>query len=184
FAGTSSEDDSATGYNDLSEMPYFGLAFQHYFHGTDSAFGLDGGVLLGLKARDTRAVGGSGQIAIAVDSELWLVDLSIGVFAEHTLAERWRFYIAAGPTIILGDYSEDIEEEHFATHEITTSKDSDSQFSMGGYARAGVDYNFGYDSWIGLCVRGVKTNLEFDDAPNASSGLSGGQAFITFSRHF
>ena len=174
-----------TSDNDLSQMPYVGLAFQRPFLGDAiTQLGLDGGILFGWRAKNTRAVAGNGQIAVSIYSSLLLVDLSVGLFVKHSINERWRLYAATGPAVVFGDYSDDTDEEILATAAVTTSSNSFSEFGAGFYGRAGFDYQFRPNAYIGVCVRGIKTSLEFDAAPGASSGLSGAQGFLTFSRDF
>ena len=184
FSEISTTDGAVTSDNDLSTMPYLGMAFQYPFHGENTQVGLDGSFLFGWRSKDTTVRGGSGQIAISVDSSLWLADLSVGLFVKHTFFNRWRTYAAAGPAVVFGEYSEDTDEED-STNEINEKNDnSDSEFGVGAYARVGFDYLFGPNAYVGVCVRGLKTNIEFDSAPDASSSLSGVQGFLTFSRHF
>jgi opacity protein-like surface antigen len=184
FSEISTTDGTVTSDNDLSTMPYLGMAFQYPFHGENTQVGLDGSFLFGWRSKDTTVRGGSGQIAISVDSSLWLADLSVGLFVKHTFFNRWRTYAAAGPAVVFGEYSEDTDEED-STNEINEKNDnSDSEFGVGAYARVGFDYLFGPNAYVGVCVRGLKTNIEFDSAPDASSSLSGVQGFLTFSRHF
>ncbi len=184
FSEISTTDGTVTSDNDLSTMPYLGMAFQYPFHGENTQVGLDGSFLFGWRSKDTKVRGGSGQIAISVDSSLWLADLSVGLFVKHTFFNRWRTYAAAGPAVVFGEYSEDTDEED-STNEINEKNDnSDSEFGVGAYARVGFDYLFGPNAYVGVCVRGLKTNIEFDSAPDASSSLSGVQGFLTFSRHF
>ena len=184
FSEISTTDGTVTSDNDLSTMPYLGMAFQYPFHGENTQVGLDGSFLFGWRSKDTTVRGGSGQIAISVDSSLWLADLSVGLFVKHTFFNRWRTYAAAGPAVVFGEYSEDTDEED-STNEINEKNDnSDSEFGVGAYARVGFDYLFGPNAYVGVCVRGIKTNIEFDSAPDASSSLSGVQGFLTFSRHF
>lgn len=184
FSEISTTDGTVTSDNDLSNMPYLGMAFQYPFHGENTQVGLDGSFLFGWRSKDTTVRGGSGQIAISVDSSLWLADLSVGLFVKHTFFNRWRTYAAAGPAVVFGEYSEDTDEED-STNEINEKNDnSDSEFGVGAYARVGFDYLFGPNAYVGVCVRGLKTNIEFDSAPEASSSLSGVQGFLTFSRHF
>ena len=184
FSETSTADDTTTSDNDLSTMPYLGMTFQYPFHGENSQIGLDGGLLFGWRSKDVKARGGDGQIAISIDSSLWLVDLSVGLFVKHTFLDRWRTYLAAGPAIVFGDYSEDTDEDDSQDEAIKSPDNSDSAFGVGAYARGGFDYLFGNNAYMGICVRGLKTNIEFDGAPDASSSLSGVQGFLTFSRHF
>lgn len=184
FAETSADDGSTSDSNDLSTMPYLGMAFQRPFSGKNTQIGLDGSLLFGWRSKDTNIRGGSGRLAVNIDSSLWLVDLSAGLYVKHTFGNRWRTYIAAGPAVVFGEYSEDVDENDSQDETNEQYEKSDSVFGIGAYARGGFDYLFGSNAYIGVCLRGVKTNIEFDDAPNASSSLSGVQGFLTFSRYF
>ena len=184
FSEISTTDGTVTSDNDLSTMPYLGMAFQYPFHGENTQVGLDGGFMFGWRSKDTKVRGGSGQIAISIDSSLWLADLSVGLFVKHTFFNRWRTYVAVGPAIVFGDYSEDTDEEDSNNETNQKNNNSDSEFGFGAYARGGFDYLFGPNAYVGACVRGLKTNIAFDSAPDASSSLSGVQGFLTFSRHF
>lgn len=184
FSETSSTDGTVTSDNDLSTMPYLGMAFQYPFHGENTQVGLDGSFLFGWRSKDTKVRGGSGQIAISIDSSLWLADLSVGLFVKHTFSNRWRTYAAVGPAVMFGEYSEDTDEEDSSNETNEKNDNSDSEFGVGAYARGGFDYLFDQNAYVGVCVRGLKTNISFDSAPDASSSLSGVQGFLTFSRHF
>jgi hypothetical protein len=184
FTETSAADGTTTSDNDLSTLPYLGMAFQYPFHGENTQIGLDGSVLFGWRSKDTRIVGGNGQLAISIDSSLWLGDLGLGLFVKHTFGNRWRTYAAAGPAVVFGAYSEDTNEEDSQTGASEKADRSDSVFGVGAYVRGGFDYMFDDNAYVGVCVRGLKTNIEFDGAPQASSALGGVQGFLTFSRHF
>lgn len=184
FTETSTTDNSTSSNSDLSNMPYLGMAFQYPFQGENTQIGLDGSVLFGWRSKDTRVLAGNGQVAISIDSSLWLGDLSLGLFVKHTFNNRWRTYAAAGPAMLFGSYSGDTDEEDIQTGTSEAINKSDSVFGVGGYVRGGFDYLFDDNAYIGVCVRGLKTNIDFDSAPEASSGLSGVQGFVTFSRHF
>ncbi len=178
-------DGTSTSSNDLSTMPYLGMAFQYPLHGENSQIGVDGSFLFGWRSKSTRVRGGNGHLAISIDSSLWLTDLSMGVFVKHTFFNRLRTYVAAGPAMMFGGYSEDTEEDDDSQPELRDEySNSESEFGVGAYVRGGFDYLMSSNAYIGVCVRGLQTNIEFDDAPDASSGLSGVQGFVTFSRHF
>ena len=183
FAETSAIDGTTSG-NDLSTMPYVGMTFQHPFGGESTQFGIDGSFLFGWRSDDTKVRAGNGQVAISIDSSLWLADLSVGAYVTHTFSDRWRLYVAAGPAIVFGDYSEDTDEENEQSGDHTKATNSESEFGIGAYVRGGFDYLFAPNAYVGVCVRGLKTNIEFDSAPDASSSLSGAQGFLTFSRFF
>lgn len=183
FAETSANDGTAKS-NDLSTMPYLGMAIQYPFKGGNTQIGLDASFLFGWRSKDTNIRGGSGNLAVSIDSSLWLGDLATGLFVKHTFNNRWRTYVAAGPAMVFGEYSEDTNEDDSENGTNDKYEKSDSVFGIGAYARGGFDYLFGSNAYIGVCIRGIKTNVEFDDAPEASSSLSGFQGFLTFSRHF
>ena len=82
FSEISTTDGTVTSDNDLSTMPYLGMAFQYPFHGENTQVGLDGSFLFGWRSKDTTVRGGSGQIAISVDSSLWLADL-VSAFSSN-----------------------------------------------------------------------------------------------------
>lgn len=185
FAKTSSDDPDATTANDLSSMPFLGFGGQYAFSDGTSHFGLDGTILFGWRARDSSVAAGNGQARIKLDTDLWLIDLAMGVYAQTMLGDHWRVYVAAGPLMLFGEYAEEAEEDdpEVTTTEADDHSSSDSGFGVGGYARAGLEYRLANNAFMGLCVRGVATNLEFDSARD-DSGLSGVQGFLTYSQPF
>jgi hypothetical protein len=174
---------------DLSSMPWVGFIGQHLFAGGSTRFGIEGGVQFGWRSRDTSIVAGSNQAVIRVDSSLWLLDLSAGVCLDRRLGQRWRLYLAAGPAMVFGEYDED---EDVSSGEDTADPgataafegESESEFGIGGYARAGLEYEFAPRALIGFCVRGLATNMEFDNTVDTAARVSGVQAFVTFTRDF
>lgn len=173
---------------DLSSMPWVGIIGQHLFAGGSTRVGFEGGILFGWRSRDTSIVAGSNQAVIKIDSSLWLLDLSAGVCLDQRLGQRWRLYLAAGPAMLFGEYEED---EDVSSGEDTADPaataafegESESEFGIGGYARAGLEYEFAPQSLIGFSVSGLATNMEFDNTVD-SAKVSGVQAFVTFTRIF
>ena len=185
FSKASGDDPDAYTTNDLSSMPFLGVGGQYAFSEGNSHFGLDGTILVGWRSRDSSVSAGNGQAELKLDTNLWLVDLAMGVYAQTIFGQRWRLYVAAGPLMLFGEYSEDSEEEDLEATptEERKSSSSDSGFGFGGYARAGLEYRLANNAFMGLCVRGVTTNLEFDNALD-DSGLSGVQGFISYSQPY
>ena len=185
FSKASSDDPGAYTNNDLSSMPFLGVGGQYAFSEGNSHFGLDGTILVGWRSRDSSVSAGNGQAEVKLDTNLWLVDLAMGVYAQTIFGQRWRLYVAAGPLMLFGEYSEDSEEEDLEATptEERKSSSSDSGFGIGGYARVGLEYRLANNAFMGLCVRGVTTNLEFDNALD-DSGLSGVQGFISYSQPY
>lgn len=185
FSKASSDDPDASTTNDLSSMPFLGIGGQYAFSEGNSHFGLDGTILVGWRSRNSSVSAGNGQAEVKLDTNLWLVDLAMGVYAQTIFGQNWRLYVAAGPLMLFGEYSEDSEEENLEVTptEERKSSSSDSGFGIGGYARVGLEYRLANNAFMGLCVRGVETNLEFDSALD-DGGLSGVQGFITYSQPY
>jgi hypothetical protein len=185
FAKTSSDDPDSATANDLSSMPFLGFGGQYAFSEGNSHFGLDGTILLGWRSRDSSVSAGNGQAEVKLDTDLWLIDLAMGVYAQTIFGDHWRVYVAAGPLMLFGEYTEEAEEEdpEVTTTEESEHSSSDSGFGIGGYARAGLEYRLANHAFMGLCVRAIDTNLEFAGALD-DSGLNGVQGFLTYSQPF
>lgn len=177
------QDPDAT--NDLSTMPYLGFAGQYPLYGREHQIGIDASLLIGWHSDDTSIVAGNGQARVEIDSDLWLVDLAIGLYAQTMLGDRWRLYAAAGPMMLFGEYSHDTtEEDPTVTPTVKTkNSSSDSAFGVGGYAKLGMEYRLSFDAFMGIAVRGIATNLEFDQAID-NDDLKGLQGFVTFTRAY
>ena len=185
FSKASGDDPDAYTTNDLSSMPFLGVGGQYAFSEGNSHFGLDGTILVGWRSRDSSVSAGNGQAEVKLDTNLWLVDLAMGVYAQTIFGQHWRLYLAAGPLMLFGEYSEESEEEDLEVTptEERDSSSSDSGFGIGGYARVGLEYRLANNAFMGFCVRAIDTNLEFDSALD-DSGLSGVQGFITYSQPY
>jgi hypothetical protein len=169
-------------------MPFIGFISQHLFAGDRTQLGVEGGILFGWRSRSTSAVIASNQAVVKIDSSLWLLDFSAGVCLNQRLGSRWRLYLAAGPAMVFGEYDAD-EDVRAMEGAVDPAADpavrggSESEFGVGGYARAGLEYEFAPLSLVGFSVRGLATNMEFDNTVD-SSRVRGVQAFITFTRNF
>lgn len=171
---------------DLSSMPYVGLFGQH-FVSEATRFGFEGGALFGWRSRDTTVLLSQNQARVKIDTSFWMLDLSAGVCLNQRLGSRWRLYLGAGPAMVFAEYEEDGElEEGDAADPATAAAvdgESVSEFGIGAYGRVGLEYEYYPTASVGISVRGLATNLEFDNAVG-SSEVNGVQGFITFTRHF
>jgi len=185
FRKAADDDPDTFTTNDLSTMPYLGIGGQYAFSGSESHVGLDATLLFGWRSHNSSVTAGNGQAYIKLDTELWMIDLAMGLYAQTVLGDHWRVYAAAGPLMLFSGYSENAEEEDLEVAPTKTNKDSntDSEFGIGGYARIGAEYRLQNGSFMGVCVRGVKTNLEFNSTID-EGGLDGLQGFITYSQPF
>lgn len=181
FIESSDSDPDTIATTDLSSMPYLGFAAQFPLAPKKTHVGIDASLLFGWRSDDSSVTAGNGQARIEIDTNLWLLDLSMGLYAQTTLGERWRFYGAVGPMLLFGDYSDDTKEENPAVSPVDVKKESnsDSAFGFGGYAKLGLEYALSSDNYVGIAVRGITTNLDFDSALD-DDGVNGLQGFLTF----
>ena len=173
FSQASSEDPGAVATADLSTTPLFAVFFQRPFVGETVQFGFEGGILFSWWRDSTtvRAVG-NGAVLVKVDTSLFFTDLSMGPYVSTMLGRKVRLYGGVGPLLLFGDV--DVESDEGDTREST--------FGVGGYARGGVEFAIGGDGFVGLGVRGIVSDLEFDDLPDVS--LNGVQVMATFTQRF
>jgi hypothetical protein len=179
--------DEATGEKDLSSMPYVGLIGQYFFGSKATRLGFEGGALFGWRSRKTTVLLSQNQAIINIDASFWMLDLSAGVCLNQKLSPRWRFYLGGGPAMVFAEYEEDGKVEEGDAADPTTAAaiegESESGFGIGAYGRAGLEFEYYPTASIGISIRGLVTNMEFDNAVG-SSEVSGVQGFVTFTRHF
>ncbi len=185
FTEPSDNDPDTISTSDLSTMPYLGVAGQFAFSPEQTHFGIDASLLFGWRSDDSSVAAGNGQARVEIDSDLWLLDLAMGIYAQTILGDRWRLYGAIGPMMLFGGYSDDTKEEDLTVTPYTERQDShsDSAFGVGGYAKLGFEYALSGDSYMGITLRGIATNLEFDRVLD-DDGLTGVQGFISFTRAY
>ena len=179
------DDSDGLSSDNLSTLPCLGIAAQYAYNRKPNHVGLDASLLYSWHSDSTSFVAGNGRARVDIDSDLWLLDLAIGVYAQTVLGEQWRLYGAAGPMMLYGEYSDDTSEEDVTVTPTvkTESSGSDSAFGVGGYAKVGLEYQVSPGALVGVAVRGIATNLEFDNAVK-DGGLTGVQGFVTFTRAY
>ncbi len=164
----------------LSKMPFFGVIGQFPLSEGQSQFGIEWGGLLGWRSSKTSIYSTISSTQIRVKASFWLFDLFAGPYVSHTLGNNWRIYASAGPTMLFASYKED-RDTTLSTSD--AENNSSDQFGVGGFVRVGVDFQMSPGAYIGICGRGVVSNLEFEDY-RAEGQVSGIQGFMTFSRKF
>ena len=185
FAEVSDSDPETISTTDLSSLPYLGLSAQFALAPGKTHVGIDSSLLFGWRSDDSSVAAGNGQLKVEIDSKLWLLDVAMGLYAQTFLGERWRLYGALGPMLLFADYSDDSTEADQTASPPVDKKESysDSEFGVGGYAKLGLEYALSSDAYIGVAVRGITTNLEFERAID-DDGLQGLQGFVTFTRAY
>jgi len=178
-----SQTSGGTTSEDLSTMPVVGLAGQYPLSTGEVEIGIEGGALFGWHSRRTTIVSNINQTNIRIEASFWLADVSAGIYAGRTLGENWRTYAAVGPTLLFAEYSEDRTSRPDPLPVQDAVDNGASEFGVGGYARLGLDYQLTPGGYVGICLRGVASNLAFD-SPGSGTDVSGAQGFVTFSRWF
>ena len=172
---------------DLSSMPYVGFFGQHFFAGEATQVGFEGGALFGWRSRDSTVLLSQSQSVVKIDTSFWMLDLSAGVCLNQRLGSRWRLYLGAGPAMVFAEYEEDGKVKAGDAADPDTAAaaagESFSEFGIGVYGRAGLEFEYYPTASIGISVRGLATDMEFDNSVD-SSKVNGVQGFITFTRHF
>jgi hypothetical protein len=157
FVESSDSDSNTTATTDLSSMPYMGFAAQFPLTPEKTHVGIDASLLFGWRSDDSSVTAGNGQARVEIDTNLWLLDLCMGLYADDTKEEN--------PTVSPVD--------------VKKESNSDSAFGFGGYAKLGLEYALSTDNYLGIALRGITTNLDFDSALD-DDGVNGLQGFLTF----
>jgi hypothetical protein len=175
FSRTDPGDPTQTAEVDLSTMPVLGVAGQMPLAGESLELGFEAGLLFSWWRADSKVVaGGSGTIVVLIDTQLVLADLFAGAYLSTIVADSLRLYLGAGPLMMWGDL--DLEDE--------TGSSSDSAFGVGGYVRGGVEYRLKDGSFLGLGVRALTSDLDFDNSAAANVDLDGLQVMLTYTQVF
>lgn len=178
---SSSTDPTVSAESDLSQMPMLGVVGHLPFDNDKFNYGMEAGLLFGWRRRDVSAYSNLNTTVIRVDTSLNTLDMFVGLFWSRVIGGSTRVFVGAGPSMMFADYDGDQDEDD-GSGNTTTVDTSESAFGIGGYARAGVEFRLRDGSMMGLCVRGVRNNLDFSHTKDQD--VTGVQAFITYSRGF
>jgi hypothetical protein len=178
FEDQSTTDPTVVAESEISLMPVLGVCGSMPFTKGPVALGLEGGVLFGWRIEDVTAVGQGGTLRLHIENDLYLFDLFLGPYASAMLGKHLRIYAGAGPLLMVGQYDKKSDEQVSATE---TIRDNKTSMTSGGglYARTGIEYIFEDGSMMGLCVRGFKSKLDFENVPEKSD-IKGIQILMTF----
>jgi len=182
FHEQSAADPTVIKETDLSEMPMLGFSALYSLAGQQSQIGIEAGGIFGWRSRNTTIYSTGQQTSIRIETSLWMLDVSMGLYASHVLANRVRLFAGAGPLMLFASYSGQRDETN-ALNETTSVDTSENAFGVGGYARAGIEFRLPDNSFMGVCVRGISTDLDFDNTVD-TSGLKGVQGFLSYTRPF
>jgi hypothetical protein len=158
---------------DLDELPMIGGGVQYKMAGQRIDFGLEGLFSLAWRTdASAYAIGGGGAV-VAVDTDLLLLELYGGPFANMFLGKHLRAYASAGPLLQFADYDQ---------HDDSGALDQDgSGFGAGGYGRIGLELRLPSRMWLGLGARWSDTRVSLDNDVG-DLDLEGFQFMLTFSQ--
>lgn len=143
-------------------LPLLGAAVQYpIWGGPRVQLGFEGGSTISWDRDTTRVFLNSGTVIVRADNNILLADLFGGLSLNANLGRDFRAWAGIGPLLQYGRV--DLEYDD-AGSEVDVD---DSGFGAGVYARAGIDYEFKPNNWVGLSIRHVDSELnlsgDFDD---------------------
>lgn len=189
------EDISDSGVDvDFSSLPSGGIETEFAFGRDWVHWGINAGGSVAWKSDDTNFSGGfteetGGVLRVDVDNSLFLFELHLGGYVRGRLADRVTTYAAAGPMVMYGRHEvEDERAEQLPAgdpvDDVPDIKDSDSDdVNIGYYARAGVDFEIGKNQHMGLGLRYMSTELDFDKTVGKID-IEGPQYVFTYTARF
>jgi len=139
--------------DDLSQLPAIGGGGMWKLAGERLDFGFEAMISFGWRANAAAFATGPNGAVIAVDVDMFLIDLYGGPFLSVFLGERWRLYGAVGPMMSWADYDQDGEE----------IEESGSGFGTGWYTRAGLEFRVRPGLMIGGGARWSDSSLDLDN---------------------
>ena len=198
FLGSLKLDDQMGGWDEVSEdevevafpssLPSGGVEAEYAYGGQALKWGINSGGSIAWKSSDTRISGGftgdtGGVIRVELDNSLFIGELHLGGFIRGHLGERVSVYAAAGPMIMYGKHK--VEDEEVETPEPTAdgtvviASSDESDFAFGFYGRAGIDFQFSRGHFVGLGVRYMAAEMDFEDTVGKLD-LEGPQVVLTY----
>lgn len=172
-----------------SAIPSGGVEAEYTYYVTDYLkWGLNSGGSIAWKNSDTRVSGTIGgdtgaNIRFEFDNSLFLGELHLGGFIRGYMGPNVSLYASAGPMIMYGQHR--VENEDIINpaddEEIDYGTDKESSFALGLYGRTGIDYQYSPGRHVGLSVRYMSAEMDFEDTVGKLD-VSGPQFVLTYSQ--
>ncbi len=197
FLGVLEPDDQSGEWDELSDdgveidfsaLPSGGIETEYIFGRGWMHWGLNPGGSVAWKSDDTNFSGAltnnnGGTVLVELDNSLLLVELHLGGYVRGRLGERVTAYAAAGPMIMYG--SHDIENETVEgtpqppAGSVVIPESNSSDINLGYYLRTGLDFQISDTQYLGLGVRYMSAELDFDQTVGTLD-IKGPQYVLTF----
>ncbi|MDX1732991.1 MAG: hypothetical protein R3228_01445 [Halioglobus sp.] len=175
FFGALELDEQSVAWTDVSSsevdvkferIPVLGVEGEYILHNGWLHIGVNPGASLAWMTDDVRIRGtlsgpGGAVLAGSIDNSLWLVEAHLGGYVRGRLHDRITTYAGAGPMFMFGHH--EVDDTSSNRGNLQVLKNNAADFNLGYYARAGVDFEFQRDRHLGLGVRYLSTELNFDD---------------------
>lgn len=159
--------------DDVDFLPVVGGGGQWKLLGENVDMGLEGLIDFQWRANGSAFVAGGGGAVVAVDVDVFVVDLYGGPFISKFLGDRLRLYAAGGPMVSFGSYDQS-----------GNSMDANSSgFGVGVYARAGLELAVDKGALVGVAAQWSDSKIDLSNGLGDLK-VQGVQALITFSKYF
>ena len=153
-----------------SSLPSGGMEGEYVYGEGYVHWGINPGGSIAWKNDDTRISGGftdetGAVIRVDLDNSFFLGELHLGAFVRARLGSKLTAYAAAGPMIMYGSHEVedgDIPEVSPSNGTVVIENSDESDFGFGAYARAGIDYRIKGQQRIGLGIRYMYAELDFN----------------------
>ena len=179
---------------DFSSLPSCGIETEYTFGRGWVHWGINPGGSIAWKNDDTNISGGlsnenGGTLRVDLDNSMLLAELHLGGYLRGRLSDRITTYAAAGPMLMYGDH--EVEDENVeetpgggtGQGTVAISNTDSNDINIGYYARAGIDFQTGDNQHLGVGVRYMSTELDFDKTVGKID-IKGPQYVLTFSHQF
>lgn len=172
-----------------SSIPSGGIEAE-YTYGDNSTWrwGVNSGGSIAWKSSDTKISGGvSGEngavIRFDIDNSLFIGELHLGAFVRAGITKKISVYAAAGPMLMYGKHEvedEDVESpEPSSNGQVIITESDESDFDVGYYGRAGIDFRYARGKRVGLGVRYMEAEMDFSDTIGKLD-VAGPQIVLTY----
>jgi hypothetical protein len=162
---------------DLPTAPILGFAVQGPLLDDVVDLGIEGGITMSWWVDNWAFRSADGVTVIAVDNWFFMGDLFLGGYASTELFDAFRLYAGAGPLVTLGLL--DVDRDEIQPTGTVTINENLAGLGLGLYARGGVEVQLARNAFLGLGVRGIRTDIGFGGSVGDVE-IEGIQGLITY----
>lgn len=155
-----------TDYNGrLETLPYLGGNAQVIVQDGTFGYGWEAGAFVSWKNDNVIYSAQSGPggttVNISFDNQYLAFETFMGLYADLTPTDFLRFYVSAGPLILMGraDREDTDQVQPLNSTIVVDVKSHDTDISTGFYARLGAEFRISGNYWAGLNIRYMDSEL-------------------------